>query len=54
MADQGPGRYRARWLAPGGRPQVSPAATVGQPLPLPGGAAAALRALGDDGVTPAR
>ena len=53
VADQGRGRYRARWLAPGGRPQVSPAAAVGEPLPLPGGAAAALARVGDDGRTPA-
>ena len=43
VPDQGPGAYRARWLEPGARPQVSPAASVGAPLPVPGGADAALR-----------
>ena len=43
VPDQGPGAYRARWHEPGARPQVSPAASVGAPLPVPGGADAALR-----------
>ena len=53
VADQGPGRYRARWLEPGGRAQVSPPAAVGRPVPVSGGAVGALTRLGDDGVTPA-
>jgi hypothetical protein len=53
VADQGPGRYRARWLTPGGRTQASPAAAVGQPVTVPGGAAGALLRLADDGRTPA-
>ncbi len=54
VADQGPGRYRARWLVPGGKPQAGPPAAVGKPVPLPGGADRALARLGDDGATPAR
>lgn len=53
VPDQGPGRYRTRWLVPGGGARTSPAASVGAPLPLPGGAAAALQRVGDDGATPA-
>ncbi len=54
VADQGPGRYRARWLEAGGRAQASPFASVGKPVAISGGAAAALARLGDDGVTPVR
>ena len=43
VPDQGPGAYRARWFAPGAKPQVSPTASVGAPLPVPGGADAALK-----------
>ena len=53
VPDQGPGTYRARWLAPGGRAQVSPPASVGQPVPFAGGADGALGRVGDDGRTPA-
>ncbi|HYI36517.1 MAG TPA: cellulase family glycosylhydrolase [Thermoleophilaceae bacterium] len=53
VADQGPGRYRARWHAPGGRVQVSPPAAVGAPVAVPGGATGALRRLADDGRAPA-
>ena len=53
VPDQGPGSYRARWLEPGGRARVSPAAPVSSPVAVPGGADGVLRRVGDDGRTPA-
>ena len=53
VADQGPGRYRARWLGARRAPAGQPGGRRGRPLPLAGGADGALPRVGDDGSTPA-